>query len=234
MTIICPNCGSRFRDPPADIPLERPVQCGACDHEWLRDGAYGRDIVNPPPLEPAMQSLLEEGDAIRTGLPVLVEDGDAETGDARKPLFVDRTVNVVKPRGKVWSIVGLMFLGLLAGSVTLGALNRDGSSGLPVIALKDASVSPLVIDKVETHKGESDGIRRLIVRGEIENRTAHQVPVPPITVTMRGESNVRLYAWTVSAAKTALNAGERSRFTAIAKDYPGDAKNVEVMFDPAQ
>lgn len=234
MTIICPNCDSHFRDPPPDIPLERPVQCGKCEHEWLRDGAYGRDVVNPPPLEPSMEALLEDGDAIRTNLPVLVDESGEKTEKPRGPIFVDRTRDVIKPRPALWSVVGLLLLGVVSGGISLMALSGGTPGSVPAIALGDKAVSPLVIGNVETHRGEADGIRRLIVRGEIENRTATQVPIPPIKVTMRGESNVRLYAWTVSAAKTALKAGERSRFTAIAKDYPGDATNVEVAFDPAQ
>jgi len=95
------------------------------------------------------------------------------------------------------------------------------------------SPSPnLEISNIKTTKSSKDGIRQLIIRGEIANIAAHKVPVPNLKLTMRGQQNIDLYAWTVSAAKGSLKAGERSKFTAIAHDYPGEAVDVEVEFMP--
>ena len=230
VTVICPNCDARFRDPPAEISLKRPVQCGHCEHEWVRDTE--RLAVDAPSLAPDMETLSDDDQAIRTSLPVVVA-GATETQEVKEPLFVDRPADYRARKGiEFLPVAGLACLGLAAALVTFNFANTSGlKAPAQLLAAAGVENSPLLIGKVETVKGSEDGIRQLIVRGEIANTTATEVPVPPIRLTMRGESNVRLYAWTVSAAKTTLKAGESSRFTAIAKNYRGDAKGVDVEFE---
>ncbi len=254
MTIICPKCDSRFRDPPADIPLSRPLQCSNCEHEWVRASAHPSDgetqtieapvlaeprqQVDAPPLAPSMDDLIaDRTDEIRINLPVVTDTPEdaAETKD--EPIFIDRAVAAdqqAKRKRVLFPVLGLACIGLLASVLSLPHAMVDTSiqtgsvlkaAGLPI------SPAPLSIAEMKTIKTKKDGIRQLIVRGEIENIAAHTVPVPPIKLTMRGEQNVRLYAWTVSAAKGELKAGERSRFTAIAHDYPREAVDVEVEFE---
>lgn len=234
MTVICPNCDARYSDPPAGISIDRPLQCSQCEHEWVRS-VEDRLEVEAPSLAPAMQALLDDrDDEIRTNLPVVVSEDDEVTPQG--PVFVDVLPNSAKGKMRSWwPVAGLACIGLLAGLITLRAtLVEQVPQAGDLLAAAGIQIDDnnLSIANIETHRDEVDGIRQLIVRGEIENQAAHQVPVPPIKLTMRGESSTRLYAWTVSAAKTSLKAGERSRFTAVARDYPLGTVDVEVEFEP--
>ena len=238
MTVICPSCGSRFRDPPADVAQTRPMLCSNCEHEWMLD-ATTLPNVDAPSMAPSMSDLLEDGDnKIHTNLPVIVE-GDADDVVKRDPIYVDR-LPTPKPNKSRLTLMSLAVL-VGVGAVTTSIMMRDTimERAPQTVALYDAAglvpLAPgLEIENVVTTRTKEDGIRRLIVRGEIENIASNTVPVPPIKLIMRNKSDAHLYAWTVTAAKPSLKAGERSRFTAVAQDYPGEAVNVEVEFAPAE
>ncbi len=42
MTVICPSCDARFRDPPASVDASHPLQCGKCEHQWAREPSKKR------------------------------------------------------------------------------------------------------------------------------------------------------------------------------------------------
>lgn len=237
MTTICPACDARFRDPPEDVVRTRPLQCSKCEHEWIPVNlSTGRVQVDSPPMAPEISSLIGNGpETIHTSLPVIMPK-ESEIPLEKEPLFVDRAPPQAKSSSSlaIKSTVAFLCLGLVATGVIL---KNDIMSQFPpsVAAFQTLGLAnenaALNIANVVTTKSNRDGIRQLIVRGEIENVASNTVPVPPIKLTMRGESNSNLFAWTVSAAKPSLKAGEKSRFTAIAHNYPGDASNVEVEFE---
>lgn len=242
MTVICPNCDARFRDPPAEIAMTRPMQCSKCEHEFIRpEGLRLLKLmkVDAPSLVPDMRSLINNrDDAIITNLPVVVEGKVQEEDTSPIRTFVDRAPDMPpKSSFPKMPIAALMCLGIAAGAIAFKDIVIDhvpqAHSAYSIAGLTSPAPE-LELSSVKTSKLEKDGIRRLIIRGEIENTAAHKVPVPPIKLTMRGDKKISLYAWTVSAAKDQLKAGERSRFTAIAHDYPGDAVDVEVEFAPVK
>lgn len=242
MTVICPSCDARFRDPPAEIMRTRPLQCSKCEHEWFVDEVVVVDTdpvaqtASDAPQSPMDALLDNEEGAIRTGLPVVVEQQDAET-EERKPLFVDREPAVAERKSHfaLMSCAAILMLGTITGLIAM----RDTVMKHVPETTAAYSAAGLVsqtrgleIANVVTTRSKTDGIRKLIVRGEIENLADNTVPVPPIKLIMRNKNDAHLYAWTVSASKPSLNAGERGRFTAVAQDYPDEAVNVEVEFAP--
>ena len=213
------------------------MQCGKCEHEWLRENP-DRISCDAPSLAPDMRDLVDDrSNMIETNLPIAVSDTSnavVENGHDSAPIYVDREADIAeKKKANYLPIAGLASICLMLGTIVFQSQVIDtfpqAQSAYESAGLK-SPVKELAISNIETVESEKDGIKRLIIRGEIENMAAHQVPVPLIELTMRGEQKVGLYAWTVSASKNALKAGERSRFTAIAEDYPGKAVDVEVKF----
>lgn len=245
MTVTCPSCNARFRDPPADIPLTRPLQCGVCDHEWLRTDAP-RITLDAPSMAPNMDDLVDSDEVIKTALPVIVpgegvrdHDTNATNAKPRMPIFVDREAapkakfSLKKP-ALALACAGVL---LVAGAVSARTPIMQAfpqSQALYEVAGLHTATSGLKIANVESTRSTSDGIRRLIVRGEIENHAADSMSVPPIKLTVRGKGDAELYAWTVAASKKSIEPGKTGRFTAIAVDYPSDAVDVEVAFAPAK
>jgi len=237
MTVICPSCDARFRDPPAEVLATQSLQCGKCDHEWSL--TEGEPIeIDAPSMVPDINDLIGVAEeSIRTTLPMVVPQEEVEvTPVPIVPIYVDREE---KTKGPSFFRRALLPMSAFA-LVTLAC---------STIVFKDAIVAAvpetekyyetagietqntgLKIANVVTTRGVKNGITQLIVRGEIANVAANTVPVPPIQLVMRGQSDSNLYEWTVAAAKNELEAGETSRFTAVTKDYPEGAVNVEVTF----
>lgn len=240
MTVICPACDARFRDPPEDVPTSRPLQCSNCEHEWLIGEVVAPRIkMDTPSLAPSMADLVDGKEPILTALPIVMPEStnEGEPAPKREPIYVDReTAPVVKQSYRAaLPMAGMACIALFAATVAFKdtvMAHVPQSTPLYRAAGLVSKAPGLEIANVVTTKSKRDGIRRLIVKGEIENVANNTVPVPPIKLIMRGESNASLYAWTVTAAKASLKAGEKSRFTAVAQDFPVDAVNVEVEFAP--
>lgn len=240
MTVICPACDARFRDPPNDIPKTRPLQCGRCEHEWQLDddSLNSNEIhqVDAPSIAPDMSDLVAggSGDEIRTGLPVIMPQVEPAE-KPRQPIYVDREVieDAAPKRRFGLPILGIACLCIIAGSISFKDIvlkHVPHSMAIYQMAGLISSQPELKIANISTTRTKNDGIRRLIVKGEVKNIADSTVPIPPIKLTMRGDANNTLYAWTVSTTKQSLKAGEISQFTAIANDYPGNAVDVEVEF----
>jgi len=240
MTVICPACNARFRDPPADVPITRPLQCGACDHEWLRE-EMPRITLDAPSLAPGFDDLMDSETAIKTALPVIVpgEGVKDKTLKPRMPIFVDREqvasakMSFKKPAIALACASVMLVAGAVSARTTIMNALPQTQALYQVVGLYEAT-SGLKIANVKSTRSNDEGIRRLIVRGEIENHAASSMSIPPIKLTVRGEGDAELYAWTVAASTKNLEPGKSGRFTAIAVDYPSDAVDVEVAFSPVQ
>ncbi len=240
MTVICPSCDSRFRDPPMDVARTRPMQCGKCDHKWyLEHPVSPRVQLDAPSMAPDMADIVNSPDPICTALPVVMKDeNDREVEPERPPLYVDRAPvqGTDQPISNAKPMIAMAAMALIAaGLIFKDAVMAELPQTTPIYKAAGLATdnSDLEIANVETTKVSKDGISQLIVKGEIQNTALGTVAVPPLKVTMRGEKDASLYAWTVSAGKGSLRAGEKSRFTAVAHNFPQDAVNVEVEFAPS-
>ncbi|MDD9911292.1 MAG: FxLYD domain-containing protein [Ahrensia sp.] len=251
MTIICPSCEARFQDPPPEILATKALRCGLCDHVWNAsddtEAAVGADPatielpkVEAPSIVPDIDDVIGDvEEPIHTSLPVVIA---APTIDIEKepptivPLYVDREDTAPAPNRLGRSALTLLGLSTVAAICAAIVLQPVIVSAFPQTqkyydtAGIDLRPQPLKISNIETQHRQSDGLRQLIVRGEIANNADHTVEVPHLQLTMRGEGQARLYEWTAAAAKNELKAGETSRFTAITKGFPEDAVHVEVTF----
>ncbi|MGI9365083.1 MAG: FxLYD domain-containing protein [Rhizobiaceae bacterium] len=240
MTVVCPSCETRFRDPPLELIKTRILQCSRCEHEWqMASGSTARIKMDAPALSPDLEDLVDNGNAIKTVQPVVMPNSLDNATSESSALYVDRAPGeAIKPRVSLfWPATVLACMMLLAGSVGLRDTIMQIAPNTTVIYQAAGLVSKtpgLEIGQVVTTRTNKDGIRQLIVRGEIKNVADNTVPVPPVRLTMRDKQNSNLYAWTVTANKASLKAGEKSRFTAIAHDFPDTSMNVDVEFAPTK
>ncbi len=237
MTVICPSCDARFRDPPAEVLDTQPLQCGKCEHRWT-PGSGDADKFEAPSIVPDIDDLIGDvEEPIRSGLPVVIEQDEAEEIPVPiVPIYVDRPEPPKATLGLRRLFVPLLALavsacvcGLVVFKEAVVATYPQTEKYYQTAGLETANTG-LRIANVVTSRNVKNGISQLIVRGEIANIADNTVPVPPIQLVMLNNSQSSLYEWTVAAAKSELKAGETSRFTAVTKDYPKDAVNVEVTF----
>ena len=235
MTVICPSCEARFRDPPEEVLKTRTLQCGKCEHEWkLGEEQRPRIKMDAPSMAPEMADLVDDADTIKTTLPVLMPKKPK-----RAPIYVDREPALPQATGRSYvlpaAVLGCLLLMAAAVGLRLPVMQHVPQTVALYQALGLASQTPeLQIANVVTTKVEKDGIRQLIVKGEIQNVADNTVPVPPVKLIMRNGEKANLFAWTVSANKSALKAGEKGKFTAVAHDFPADTVNVDIELVPAK
>lgn len=187
-------------------------------------------------MVPTMDDLVgDAGEPIRTTLPVVVAE-DQHDRQKREPIYVEALSETPDSSTGTGTGVamGLLALMLLVGGLFVfrEAIMHAVPASTPYYRTAGlVETAPgLEIANVVTTKSRKDGISDLIVKGEIANVADNTVPVPPIHLIMRDDSRTNLYEWTVSAATPSLKAGERSRFTAIARNVPAGAIDVEVSF----
>ena len=233
MTVICPSCEARFRDPPEDVLKSRTLQCSKCEHEWkLEADKPARIKMDAPSLAPEMADLTDGDEPIETNLPVVMPKNEKPA-----PIYVDRApeAETVSRRSLMLPATVLACLMIAASGVALRDMVMKHAPQTVAMyqAVGLASQNPeLQIGNVVTTKVNKDGIRQLIVKGEIQNIADNTVPVPPVKLIMRGEEQANLFAWTVSANKAKLKAGETGKFTAVAHDFPAETVNVDIEFVP--
>ncbi len=226
MSVICPACDARFREPPAHVALSRPLQCGQCEHEWVRQ------TVTPPSMAPGLDDLSERvgENAMIAAKPI------APTASA--PIYVDTAVGESSaPLSRKFGFVAASIMGLSIMTGAVVARDVVVVAAPQTLAFYEAvglapQASGLSIANITTTRTRKDGISQLIVRGEIANAANSAVPVPALKLTMRGQADQKVYAWTAKAAANSLGAGEKSTFVAVARDYPDSAVDVEVTFEP--
>lgn len=231
MTVICPSCDARFRDPPQEIIAKaRPLQCSVCNHQWIPTSeSTGRMMVAAPSMDPTLEDLMDTASPDRN-LPVLAEE-------FAEPIFVDSLPPEAVPSAP-WPKTALAGLCLLMAGVIGVGLKDTIVENVPQAAQVYRAAGllsdhpGLKIARVTTVKETRDGIRKLIVRGEIENVASGPMPVPSLELTMLGEGADKLYEWTASASASRLDAGEKGRFTAVAHGFPEGVRDVKVSFTP--
>ncbi len=230
MSVICPACDARFREPPAHVALSRPLQCGQCEHEWVRQ------TVTAPSMAPGLDDLSD-----RVGENAMIAAKPIASA-ASAPIYVDTAVGESSaPLSRKFGFVAASIMGLSIMTGAVVARDVVVTAAPQTLALYEAvglrpeaggSAKGLTIANITTTRTRKDGISQLIVRGEIANAAGSTVPVPALKLTMRGQADEKVYAWTAKAASDSLGAGEKSTFTAVARDYPGSAVDVEVTFEP--
>jgi len=75
-----------------------------------------------------------------------------------------------------------------------------------------------------------DGQTVLAVTGNIVNRSAHELTVPPVRVALFDGDKHELYHWTFVAGVTTLKPGESTRFRTRLSSPPPGTHDLEVRF----
>ena len=100
MTVVCPSCETRFRDPPSEVLQSRILQCSRCEHEWqVEPGSAARIKVDAPTLSPDLEDLMDNKNAIKTTRQVVMPGSAEKSLSVNSPLYVDRApCETEKPR----------------------------------------------------------------------------------------------------------------------------------------
>ena len=234
MILTCPQCATRYQVDANKFPASgRNVRCAKCGHLWHQLGpapepdaeyivrqAEQSRIAQAASTEPATDAL-----APMRPLRPAAEQGESE--DARRSAL-----------GRAALVAGWLLLIALVLAIGWAAIVLRDSvvTWLPQsAALYNAvglPVSPQGMDftAIAYRKQIEDGQTVLAVTGNIVNRSAHELIVPPVRVALFDGDKHELYHWTFVAAVTTLKPGESTRFRTRLSSPPPGTHDLEVRF----
>lgn len=134
-----------------------------------------------------------------------------------------------------WSTIATI-AAILIGVTALIALRGKIVRALPPMAGAYAAIGlPVNLVGLELRDLHSrivmDGARKVLtIEGEIVNIRREPNRVPPVALAVRGENGLDRYAWTTTAPKSRLEAGESIAFRARLASPPEDGADVLVRF----
>lgn len=235
MIVSCPSCAARFRVADELIGAEgRLVRCGRCAYSWHQLPVPDQ----PPPLE------LSEPLPEQTPLSPPPREG---------PLRPERRRGEEKAyfaRKRRSSGLGgwLLFLLVLAGLAAAAWYWRNDIVaavpesarvykwlGIEVAGPAAVSAQGLEIVNVTDVRRLVDSERRLVVSGEVVNRSSETLKVPMLRAHVADPSGNELTTWDFAAGVAQLAPGASVRFESQ-HEYPtyGGEIEVKVAFAPTQ
>jgi predicted Zn finger-like uncharacterized protein len=216
-------------EPTAGTLLEPPFSemastGSAGDDRWsdaLPQAREALSISDAPALAPMDAAAVLPADA------TLKED--IETVAARR--------YAAERRGR-WNLpfLPLAILALIALDAALIAWRADVVRVAPQTASLYAAIGlpvnlrGLIFTDVTTSTESHDGVRVLVVEGNIASASTRVVEVPRLRFSVRNRSGQEVYAWTALPTRSVLAPGETLAFRSRLASPPPDARDVLVRF----
>jgi hypothetical protein len=131
------------------------------------------------------------------------------------------------------------FIALLAGwSLLVGARGKIMSrvpAAAPFYAALglEGNARRLGFDSVVSRMTEVDGLRILVVEGEIRNLASASSVAPRLELSVLDAAGQEIYHWTAAPPKSRLDSGETARFRARLAAPPPQGREVRVRFASA-
>jgi predicted Zn finger-like uncharacterized protein len=226
MILTCPECQTRYRADAAQFPAEgRKVRCAKCGHLW-------QQLPPDPEPEPVPAPAI----AGQTSIPA---------GTGAGPVS---TATQAEPRQRIASERSLADrLGILAGWLALGAMVfligwtgfrfREEiatlwpqSSSLFATFGVAVNARGIAIDDWSYHRELENGQPVMVVTGKLVNRSAHELTVPPVQVTLTDDDERELYHWTFKPPQPTLSPGQSLGFSSRLPNPPSAARHLQLRF----
>ena len=214
MTVHCPQCASATPLSEAELgPEGRMAQCTTCGTRWL-----ARVLDDDPYKMPALQPFVPSSDISDA---VVIEH--VGPGFARLPPPHRREL-------KAPFLSGRMRFALKVTGTVFGALVAIIVLRAPIVAalpgMLPEAVESLEFQRVRSETVSLRGLSTFFVEGEIINRSASEVPLPAIRVTLRSGDGDPVTSWLVEPAVAGLAAGGSIGFRSALASPPPDAAQV--------
>ena len=214
MIVTCPNCSAQYRIESAAIGERgRMVSCANCRHRWFVDPEHSRAEQAAASSSPAP-------------LPSAPQHHEA-AGSVR--------------RGSRSSALGWIVLIVLALLVAGALLARDQiatmwpqTAGIFRLAGLSVTIDPgLEVRSVTSAENEENGVKVLVVTGEVVNTTDYAKTVPPVHVSILDNDRQELVSEVVMVEPAILEARATVRFETRIQDVPPEARHTAVRLEGA-
>ncbi len=223
MILTCPECQTRYRADAAQFPAEgRKVRCAKCSQVWQQF-----------PPEPEREPMTAAAMAAVTAGPVRFGLRQAATMDPPQGIAADRSVA---------DRLGV-FAGWLALAVMIFLIGWTGyrfrqeiatlwpqSSSLFATFGVAVNARGIAIDDWSYHRDIENGQPVMVVTGRLVNRSAHELTVPMVQVTLTDDDERELYHWTFKPPQPTLAPGRSLGFTSRLPNPPSTARHLQLRF----
>ena len=217
MAILCPSCAARQAIDESAIGQGRMLHCDWCGTRWV-----ARPFAENPFRRIAFEAE-EVSDAI------VVEH--IAPGRARHPgsLLHGRKMPPF-PADRRWLKGGAIALAVIAAFF---ALRVPLVAALPQTGLP-AEIEQLAFQRVHSETLVRNGVKTLVVEGELINNSGADVVVPAIRVALRSPAGAEGYSWLVEPDKAGLAPGGSIGFRSAVSAPPADASQVTLRLAARQ
>ncbi len=217
MAILCPSCAARQPIGVDEIGQGRMLHCAWCGTRWIArpytENPFRR-IAFAAPAEDVSDAIVIEHTA---------------PGRVRHP-GSGRHRHTPFPVDRRWLKAGGIALGVLA---IFFALRVSLVAALPQKG-PDADGADLAFQRVHSETMVKNGVKTLLVEGELVNTSAADVAVPAIRVSLRSPAGAEVYSWLVEPTKAGLAPGASVGFRSTVSAPSVDASQVTLKLAARQ
>lgn len=192
------------------------LHCDTCGTTWLArsliDDPYRRGgFPRPSPAEVSDAIVLDE-----------VRAGFATAAPSRRPLPPP-----MPPRRPAVNRGWVKGLGVVLAIVTAAMVLRAPIvAALPQVNGLPPEVDKLAFQRVHSETVARNGVRTLVVEGEIVNRSGAAIAVPAIRISLRSPAGQEVYSWLVEPTADGIAPGRTIGFRSAVPSPPADATQV--------
>ena len=214
--IACPECGSRYRLPDTTVAENARMRCAACDNRWVVAAAMAEEPLVPssqPEPDPPQPPIVE---------PIRVPEPDPEP--VREPKMAHGST-------LLRTLVAIAIGAALALAAAALWLRRVDPADLPLIGDQLARLSTPAVALTVTFTARTSeltsGDRLLEINGQVTNRGATRIDVPPLEARLAGPGGT-VRRWRITVPTAGLDPGKSAAFASTATDFPADATIVAI------
>ena len=229
MILSCSACSTRFLvDPALLAPKGRMVRCAKCGHQWRQTPSD--DLAEDSAEDAATGSL---GNPAEDAAPPL------EAGPRTIPKGSDLPAFPRKPTRRGGALGWVALAGVVIAVLGAGTVARDGIVAFWPPAAQLYELAGLEIESLpfglefrnlKNSERTEDGVKVLIIEGEVKNISKFSYEVPKLRAALRNAEQDEIKSWTFSAVQTRLLPGESAPFVTQVKDPPSMATGVTITF----
>jgi predicted Zn finger-like uncharacterized protein len=208
MAILCPSCAARQAISDSDLGAGRMLHCNWCGTRWIAR----------PYTENPFRRISYAGGPQDISDAIVIEH--SAPGRSHRPLSAHSHVPFPRDRRLLKGLgIGLAVLAIFF------ALRVPLVAALPQDSLL-AETADLTFERVHSETMVKNGVRTLVVEGELVNASASDVAIPAIRVSLLSPGGSEVYSWLVEPAKAGLAPGGSIGFRSAVSAPPVDASQV--------
>ncbi|HVG52687.1 MAG TPA: MJ0042-type zinc finger domain-containing protein [Xanthobacteraceae bacterium] len=199
------------------------------EHEVAAETAAAPHVDDAPPIAP-------ERDGVAPSEPELPGAHDYFAARrrkvARKEAQKQRGWEIITPGRVAAAMIGII-VALLYGRESVARIFPQTVSLYSHLGL-GINLRGLDLSDVKTSYETQDGVRVLVVEGEIRNVASAVKPVANLRFGLRNASGMEIYAWTGVPDRNQLAPGETQRFRSRLASPPSERHDLRVRFVQAR